>query len=69
VRKWGHSGRDFIGENERATTIEIDGFRMERQEHDAYRDYGKGSFSSRSYKVTACGAGLLTSSLSLTFLI
>ena len=34
------------------TTIEIDGFRIEREEHDVYRDDGKGSFSSRSYKVT-----------------
>jgi len=35
------------------TTLEIDGFRIEREEQDVYRGDGKGSFSSRSYKVTA----------------
>jgi hypothetical protein len=35
------------------TTIEIDGFQIEREEQEIYRGDGKGSFSSWSYKVTA----------------
>ena len=34
------------------TTIEIDGFQIEREEQEVYRGDGKGSFSSWSYKVT-----------------
>jgi hypothetical protein len=33
-------------------TIEIDGFQVDREEKDVYRDDGKGSFLSRSYKAT-----------------
>jgi hypothetical protein len=39
------------------TTIEIDGFRIDREEQNVYRADGKGSFSSWSYKVTASAAG------------
>jgi hypothetical protein len=34
------------------TTVEIDGFRIDLKDQDIYRDDGKGSFVSRSYKVT-----------------
>jgi hypothetical protein len=45
--------RIFQKNGGRVTTIEIDGFQIEREEQEVYRGDGKGSFSSWSYKVTA----------------